>query len=116
VGRTPRFVFKTPKLEMRFRIVTQGEHFGVTLSRWYQLREIYKDGKRFRFGWKSDLAHEFANVFDYAPDRADLLPVEPYKNIIIVGEVTTVTERSGRRAIHPSLQYSKIARLVRTAQ
>src|ERR1700753_1755355 len=65
---------KQPKLALNFKVVSVGEHFGATLSRWYNAKRLmghHGTSGRFQVGRRSDLLAEFMllNASSKAPAR-----------------------------------------------
>ena len=115
IGYETKRIFSAQKLYMHFRIVTQGSHFGKMLTRYYGVTIIGKTGKsgRFSAGWKSDLMFEHVTLFGERPKRKSEVPIMPYKDNIIVGQVETVSKNRNQRTYPELLQHSKIAELIR---
>lgn len=110
-----KLIFQRPKLFLWFTVLDYGEHFGVKIARYYGLRRLIgKQGKggRFAVGWKSDYLREYARLFG-KPHRFDRIPMEPFKRVVIVGRVRTVTKGHDQREIAPDLHYSVVDELLR---
>ncbi|RDH82691.1 MAG: hypothetical protein DIZ80_10450 [endosymbiont of Galathealinum brachiosum] len=106
---------RASKLIMKFRIVSLGEHFGVELFRYYNIQNFCgKPGRsgKFKAGWKSDFAREYASLFEELPNRTDRFSMSLYKEKIIRGRVTTVKQGSRQRKLHNVCQYSVINELM----
>ena len=111
-------LFNQPKLILWFTVLSEGEHHGTKLKRFYNVRSLIgksgKNGKYHPSGWSSDLIREYAHLFGSIPDdRLDRFSLNPFKKVIITGEVKTVTQDSKKRGIHEYVQYSVIERLIR---
>jgi len=111
-------LFNQPKLILWFTVLSDGEYYGIKLQRYYNVRSLIgklgKDGKYRPSGWSSDLIREYAHLFGSIPDdRLDRFSLKPYKNVIITGEVKTVTQDSKKRGIPVCVQYSVIERLIK---
>lgn len=106
---------KAVKVVMRFRVVDQGEYFGVVLERFYNAKRLIgKAGKngRFKIGPSSDLLREFCSVAAGRVTRLDRLPLSAMKNWIIKGEVHTVEQSWRQEEIPQCARYSVIRKLI----
>jgi len=111
-------LFNQPKLILLFTVLSDGEYHGIKLRRFYNVRSLIgkpgRGGKYHPSGWSSDLIREYALLFGSIPDdRLDRLSLNPYKNVIITGEVKTVSRDSKKRGISECVQYSVIKRLIK---
>jgi hypothetical protein len=105
---------KSPKLILWFRIVSEGEHFGVTLPRYYNVKRIIGKPRKngdFSIGRNSNFAREYAELFSI-PRRLDRMPMTIFKNKMIKGKSKTVTSGFNQKKIHKTLQYSVISELL----
>lgn len=105
---------KAEKLVMYFKIVSMGEYFDAVLPRYYNVEKIgpkRRTNGRFKAGTKGDFLREYCTLFPNRIGRRDRIPMSPFKNCLIRGNVVTVKEARGR-PIPPELQYSKIAQLL----
>ncbi len=86
-----------------FTVLSDGEYHGVKLKRFYNVRSLIgklgKNGKYNPSGWSSDLIREYAELFGDVPDRLDRLTLRPFSNVIVTGEVKTVSLDSRKRGI-----------------
>jgi len=109
-------LFYQPKVILWFAILSEGEYQGVKLKRFYNVQSLIgksgKNGKYHPSGWGSDLVREYAQLFDYLPDRLERLSLCRFKDKIITGEVKTVTKNSRNHGLHRLCQYSVIDRLI----
>jgi len=115
--RTVR-MFKAPKLELVFRIVSYGDAFGKTVSRYYNVDAIIgkpQDRGRFKVSRNRDFTREYYTLFDYGGKRLDRLPMSLFEGVIIEAQVVTVKESRGA-VIPKPLRYSKIAKLNRVVE
>ena len=111
-------LYNQPKLILWFTVLSDGEYHGIKLKRFYNVRSLIgqpgKNGKYNPSGWSSDLIREYAHLFGSIPDdRLDRLSLKPFKNVIIFGEVKTVSLDSRKRGIPVCVQYSVIERLIK---
>ena len=119
VTRSTTYVYKTPKLVIRFRIVDSGEFFGVELERWYNCKRLIgKTGKNGGFVAKrhGNFLLEYCTLFPTAftrDSRLDRISFKPFVNNLITGKVVTVKRNSRQRDIPAQLQYSIIRELIR---
>jgi len=113
-------LFNQPKLILWFTLLSDGEYHGVKLKRFYNVRSLIgksgKEGKYKPSGWSSDLIREYANLFGGVPDRLDRFSLKPFNNVIITGEVKTVSMDSKKRGIPACVQYSVIERLIKAEE
>ena len=74
IGHETVFVFQNPKIFLRFRITSQGEHFGKEIFRAYRVNKLVgkpsKNGK-FKLRRGSDLFADISRLLDFKvrPDR-----------------------------------------------
>ena len=114
-------LYNQPKLILWFTVLSDGDYHGVKLKRFYNVRSLIgkpgKEGKYRPSGWSSDLIREYAHLFGSIPDdRLDRFSLKPFKDVIITGEVKTVSQDSKKREIHTSVQYSVIERLIKAEE
>jgi len=112
------WLFNQPKLILLFTVLSDGDYHGTKLKRFYNVRSLIgkagKNGKYHPSGWSSDLIREYALLFGSIPDdRLDRFSLKPFKNVIITGEVKTVSRDSRKRGIPVCVQYSVIERLIK---
>ena len=111
-------MFKAPKLELVFAVVSHGEAYGVRLSRFYNIdRFIGKAGKngKFAVGSNRDFPRELLGLFHHRSPRRDRYPMSLFNGVTIEAKVVTV-KRARNRRIPEALQYSKIEELVRVIE
>ncbi len=105
-----------PKLVLLFTITDFGKYFEWHLERFYNVRRLKgkprKNGN-FHAGRSSDIVRDFARVCHVPVKRLDRIPLSALYDIAIIGEVETVTKGHDQEEIPGTVQYSKIARLVR---
>ena len=106
------------KLILWFTVLSDGDYHGIKLRRFYNVRSLIgkagKNGKYRPSGWNSDLIREYAELFGSIPDdRLDRFSLNPFKKVIITGEVKTVSRDSKKRGIPECVQYSVIERLIK---
>ena len=102
------------KLIMHFRIVTMGEFFEIEVPRYYNVQNVSPKRRKsghFKAGLKSDFLREYCTLFPGRIGLRDRIPMAPFKESIISGRVSTVTEARGR-PIPSELQYSRIEQLL----
>jgi hypothetical protein len=112
------FMFRhAPKVVLWFRIITMGAAFGVEVPRFYNVLRIIgkpQKGGRFKVGRRSDFVREFTNLFHLQDKRLDRLPVESnFRNVIVSGELRTVTRDFQQRDLSEPIQYSVIKQLLK---
>ncbi|MDC0178332.1 hypothetical protein OAI75_00855 [Woeseiaceae bacterium] len=118
MGQETKYIFRSQKLYMHFRIVDFGPHFEKKVTRYYGVRIIGKPRKsgRFKAGWHSDLMTEYVSLFGRLPKRTSEIPITPYKKHILLGRVETVTNNRVRRPYPELLHYSRVAELLRVVR
>jgi hypothetical protein len=99
------------------------EHCEAKLKRFYNVRSLIwkpaRDGKYHPSGWSRGRSNsrpshcEYAELFGGVPDRLDRFSLKPFNNVIITGEVKTVSQDSRKRVIPECIQYSVIERLIK---
>jgi len=113
-------LFNQPKLILLFTVLSEGDYRGTKLKRFYNVRSLIgkpgRNGKYRPSGWSSDLIREYAELFGDVPDRLDRFSLKPYNNVIITGEVKTVSQDSRKRGIPECVQYSVIERLIKAKE
>ena len=104
------------KLALNFVVADFGDHYLKPLSRWYNARLKGPGGTngKFSVGWNSDLLKEYSQILDL-PTRVDRIALSRYKNLVLVGEVATVTHDRSQAQRHSALQYSVIRKLLGVA-
>jgi len=113
--KTALMFSRAQKLIMQFRVITLGEFFDVDLYRYFNVQGFCgKPGKngRFKVGWKSDFAREYAALFGELPKRPDRFSMSRFNEKIIRGRVSTVKVGSRQRKLHKVCQYSVINELI----
>lgn len=119
VTRSTTYVYKTPKLAIRFRIVDPGEFSGIELERWYNCKKLIgKAGKNGGFVPKrhGDFLLEYCTLFPTVitrDSRLDRISFRPFVNSLITGKVGTVKRNNRQRNIPDQLQYSVIRELIK---
>jgi hypothetical protein len=119
VFRFTAYLRNQPKLAVRFRIIDQGEFFGVELERWYNCKRLIgKPGKNGGFMPKRHgvFLHEYCTLFPSEltrHSRLDRISFKPVVNSVIAGRIETVTKNAEQRDIPIPLQYSVIRELIR---
>ena len=105
---------KSLKLILWFRIVSEGEYFGIILPRYYNVKRIIgqpmKNGN-FSITRNSNFVREYVDLFGL-PHRLDRIPMTAFKNVIFKAATRTVTSGFNQKKIHKSLQYSVISELL----
>jgi len=96
-----------PKLVLTFEIITQGEHFGIRLPRFYNVKRIIgraERGGRFKVGWRSAFLADYARLFGL-PQRLDRIPMSRFREMAVVAKVETVRTDVQQRPIPRDLRY-----------
>ena len=115
--RTVR-MFKCPKVELTFTIVSFGEAHGVRIPRFFNVdRFVGKPGKNggFSVSRNRDFPREFLSLFNYEAKRKDRYPMSLFDGVTIEATVVTVKEARGR-ILPEQLRYSKIERLLKVVE
>ena len=115
--RTVR-MFKCPKVELTFTIVSFGDAHGVRIPRFFNVdRFVGKPGKNggFSVSRNRDFPREFLSLFNYEAKRKDRYPMSLFDGVTIEATVVTVKEARGR-ILPEQLRYSKIERLLKVVE
>ncbi len=113
---TKRLHVNAFKLVIWFRLVSPGEHHGVVLGRYYNIKRIIgKPGLNggFKVGPKSDFIREYAALFGCIPKRLDRIPMSPFSPVVLEGVTHTVSISARRRPIPEPARYSVINQLTK---
>lgn len=103
-GHRGMVIFKTPKLEVQFRLL---EHPDIVLSRWYRVT-AYKG--RISAPVQSDLVREIQATLNRRV-RHDRIPLDLLKTIPVSVEVKLVTTDKQQEELAPINTYNVIARV-----
>lgn len=115
--RTVR-MFKCPKVELIFSIVSFGDAHGVRVPRFFNVdRLVGKPGKNGRFSVSGtrDFPRELLSLFNYQASRKDRYPMSLFNGVTIEAQVVTVKKARGIE-IPEQLRYSKIQRLIKVVE
>lgn len=96
------------KLVVTFRVVDEGEFFGVEVKRHYNVKE---QGRSYRATRSMDIAREFNDVFGKGALKGGL-QVSRLADLIVTGEVRTVTTSANNRVLSANNEYSVVGRLL----
>ena len=91
-----------------------GEHFGKTLTRWYNARRLigkFGPNGRFQVGRGSDFLQDYVRLVGM-PQRTDRISLARLRHVLISAEVMTVTKDYEQNEILAPLQYSVIRKLI----
>lgn len=105
---------ETPKLTVRFKITSPGPGEGVTLPRYYNVKDLVGDPRTsgaFKVGRRSDYYREFCLVAG-RPDRSDRASPVAFRGKIIALAVGYVTQNGQGRPIVGDARYSRITHLL----
>ena len=105
-----------PKIALKFRIVDQGDFFGIELERWYNAKRLIgkpSKGGCFHVAARSDFVLEYLTLFTDPISRLDRITLRPFKHCMITARVETVTQNAKQRVLPDLLQYSVIRELLR---
>jgi len=105
-------------LVLWFSINTYGDHFGVLLPRYYNVKRLKgKVGKNgdFIVSANCDFIREYASLFTL-PRRLDRIPMSTFYTKIFIGSVRTVITGFKQKPIPEQLQYSVIGSLDKVKQ
>lgn len=101
-GHRGMVIFKTPKLEVQFRLL---EHADIMLSRWYRVT-TYKG--RISAPIQSDLVREIQAVLNRRV-RHDRIPLELLRGVPVMVDVKQVTTNKEQKELAPINHYNVIA-------
>lgn len=106
-----------PRLFIDFRIQDFGAGCGVVLRKFYNVASLTsKAGKNGKCKHKArgDFLIDYCTLFpSQSIRRLDRIPMEPFKNCVIVGRVRDVTKNPQNRRLPEQLRYSVIGELLR---
>ena len=104
-----------PKLALWFTVLDDGDVHGTKLARYYNVKSLLGPPRKygqFRVrGWQGDFVTEYVTLFG-EPDQLKRVSLSPFKNVLIKGEIRTVTSNSKKHPIPDCLQRSVIDRLI----
>jgi hypothetical protein len=102
---------KVVKLAVWFRVLTMGPAFEATVPRFYNVKRVHKGGNC-TFARHSNFVFEFLTLFPQPVTHYDRFPIRSsFRNVILSGEVRTVTHNREQRHYNEHLQYSVVDRL-----
>ena len=110
---TVNYFNRQPKVACRFTVCTEGEWFGTSLPRWYNVKALVGRPRargRFKVAWGQDLAREYLSLVGTA-SRKDGIALSKLKPLLLEGVVETVTTDRKQRALHHVLHYSVIRQI-----
>jgi hypothetical protein len=109
---------RAPKLILRFKVVSLGQHFQVQLARFFNVKKLLERPKRsgrFLVGRMSSFTREYARLFPL-PGRLDRMPMSRFENHVLIGRVRTVETGGDQKRLPAGLEYSVIDELLRIEQ
>lgn len=109
--------FNRGSLELWFKILDYGEHFGRLVPRYYRvdLGDGKKAARTFRASRHSAFAREFVAVFRKAPP-AGVAALHWFRDIAIDAAIRTVSSDHRQRQLDQPLRYNVVAELIRRAR
>jgi len=111
---TNLFMGKIPKLVIWFKVISQNQHHGVLLPRYYNVARIDpKNSLNGLFdpkGPKSDFVREFTSVCGHLPEIYDE-SLDAFEEKTVIGKVQTVSKDAKGESLHELLRYSKITHI-----
>lgn len=116
--KTARMFGKAPKLIIDFVIVKPGDHYGLVLPKYYNVKRLIgrpQEGGRFQVSAKGDFARDYFELMQRGDRRLDRLPMSVMEGVTFLAKVSTV-KRARDRDIPEALQYSKIERLIKVLE
>ena len=114
---TSYYIGGDAKVAVWFQIVDHSEYYGTSLARHYNAKKLIGKpavGGAFTVGMGSDCAHEFAWVTNQLINPARVT-LEEFTNIVVLGEIKTVTKTSKKKERHPLMHYSKINAILKAS-
>lgn len=103
------YLGKRPKMTVTFRVIQPGDHYGVEVCRYYNLKSIKKGGG-FTVGHASKFWREYVALFGL-PVRLDRIPMSAFKGEWLNAHITEVKTGPRDRPIPEPLWYSVIEHL-----
>ena len=117
IGHETVFVFQNPKIFLRFRITSQGEHFGKEIFRAYRVNKLVgkpsKNGK-FKLRRGSDLFADISRLLDFKV-RPDRISLHSLKNQLWLIKTRTVFVDYKQRKVPDWARYSVVDEIIGTA-
>lgn len=107
--RTALMFGRQPKLILGLKVV-EGEFMGTVIPKFYNVLKLKsKAGPRGKFvvGRHSDYLYDYARLHGL-PDRLDRLSMQPWRECVLLGRVSTVTHGRGQRELPAAMRYSKV--------
>lgn len=112
IGYETVCTFDSPKLVLTCSIIDFGPYYQTQLSRYYCVERLLgKPGKNGKCKHKrrGDFMLEYFKLFPgRARPRLDRVPLEPFRNEVIIGSVRTVKSNSQQKKLPDQLMYSVI--------
>lgn len=106
---------RSPKLVLKFRIVSYGEFFETEVERFYNVKSIKgKPGGKgfFKVGARGDFIREYCLISQASINRLDRIAMTPLFNVVVIGKIETVKLDSKQRSIPEQLRYSKVSEII----
>ncbi len=104
-----------PKVALWFTVLDDGEFHGTRLARYYNVKALRGTPRKYgQFkvkGYQCDFVTEHVRLFG-EPVQLKRLSLTPFKNVLVKGEVRTVTRNSRKHPIPDSLHRSVIDHLI----
>jgi hypothetical protein len=104
-------VLHVPKLMLRFRIVSEGPHYGKCLNLWFNVASISKKGEVMpKKGGSSKYVRMYALLWGMPARLRDMSPII-FKGKVVRGIVRTVTHDAEQVPLAKNVLYSTIETL-----
>ena len=103
---------RAPKVFLTFRIVTECQHYGRHLKRYYNVKGFTKKNEIILPGWSCYLARDYGALWGL-PRKLKGIGVTRFKGKVIRGTVVTVKNNSKGKPLPESLWYSRIDELIK---
>jgi len=117
IGHETAFVFQSAKVFLRFRIVTEGEWFGMELYRVYRAYRLVgkpSKGGKFKLRRGSELFTDMARLLDLKA-RPDRLSLHSLKHQVWRIKTRTVTTDYKQRVLPEWARYSVVGEILGAA-
>ena len=101
--------FRRQDLQMRFRIIEEGEFFGFVLSAYYRVK--WGKGNNFGAGWHSYFCRDYQQCFGRV-ERKDRYAMSKFEPVVLKVKVVVNNTDSKGQPLAPVNQYSRVERVL----
>lgn len=112
IGHETVCTFDSPKLVLACAAIDLGQYHQTILRRYYCVERLvgkWGKGGRCKHKRRGDFMLEYFKLFpERARPRLDRVPLEPFRNEVLIGSVRTVKINSQQKKLPEQLRYSVI--------